>query len=364
MHHRRVTAVVVVSAAVVAGAGCRGSVKETGSGPSGTLLHLKSAPMGIGANGARIAWVYPRVVVADLDSGRKTAVAAGSGNPPVPVAVSGSTVLWLDDEGGNEHVETIWAAAPGRLPKRLAHWTVDNVDLPSLGYQFGGIAGKGRRLAYALYLLSPVSREPGACSGNSKPCRARIAGGGTFLVEPGSLSVRRVLPPARAVAVDGARVAAAVFKPGALYSGRAQVVVEDLADGSVRKIGRPASVQALTLAGEHVAALIGANPPRLRVWSLSTGAPLTTLPFPRSCPLVYGAVAHLALTADSAVFWCDRKIVAADLRTGRRRVVARGWLDFGPWVWGRRVVWAVVHRTGTPAASSSLVRSAPLPPAS
>jgi len=107
--------------------------------------------------------------------------------------------------------------------------------------------------------------------------------------------------------------------------------------------------------------LIGANPTRLRVWRVGTGALLTTLRLPRSCPLVSGTVAHMALAADSAAFWCAGKIVAADLRTGKRRIVARGRLDFGPWLWERRVVCAIVQRTGAPGGGSSVVRSAPLP---
>jgi hypothetical protein len=358
----RATAVGIVSAAtfaVVVAAGGGANADGNGVVPSRTLLRLHATPTGMGANGSRIALVGPHVVVADLASGKTTTIAAGTGNPPAPVAVSASTVLWLDEEGGNEREDTLRVAAPGGRAKRLAQWTVDNVDVPSLGYHLGGLAGTGPRLAYALYVLSAVHRRPGECSGDDPPCRVKVTGGGTFLVTPGSLGVRKVLPPARAVAVDATRVAAAVLQLGAGYSGPAQVVVADLVHGSIRKVGKPAAVRALALAGDRVAAVVGASPARVRVWSVKTGAPVTTLRLAPSCPLVYGAVPRLALTPDSAVFSCARTIVAFDLRGGRRRVIARGWVDFGPWIWRRSVVWAVVHRPGT-ARGSSIVRAVPL----
>ena len=123
------------------------------------------------------------------------------------------------------------AATPGRR-KRLARWfepAVEFADGP-----FGGVAASGRNLVYSLILAR--YDDPDACI-DKGACRAHVRGGGTMLLAPGSLKERRILSPASAVAVDGDLVAAAIVRPGSLYTGRAQIVVLNLATGALRFVG-------------------------------------------------------------------------------------------------------------------------------
>src|SRR5204863_4456221 len=103
--------------------------------------------------------------------------------------------------------------------------------------------------------LAPPGGNADACY--ERPCRRRVAGGGTFTVTPGSLALQRVLPPAQALAATEHALVAAVLHKGAVYTGKAQIVVKDLRNGTRRSIGAPASVLALGLDGDRVAALIG-----------------------------------------------------------------------------------------------------------
>jgi len=65
---------VLVLAAFAAGA-CSDSGRKEGAGPTGTLLRLPSMPNAFGLNGSKLAWVDGRVVVADVDSGKRIVLA-------------------------------------------------------------------------------------------------------------------------------------------------------------------------------------------------------------------------------------------------------------------------------------------------
>src|SRR5947209_3100325 len=92
----------VVLAVVILAAGCSHHHRAGSPVVPGKPLRsiAGSGPSGFGLNGRRIAWVGRRVVVADLDSGRQIDIVPGGGNAPAAVALSGSTVLWLDNSGG------------------------------------------------------------------------------------------------------------------------------------------------------------------------------------------------------------------------------------------------------------------------
>ena len=194
-----------VSAATLGGAG-------SSSGDVGQLRLVGGLVSGFGLNGNRIAWVGTRAVVADLDSARRVDLGRGGGNSPAPVAVSGSTMLWLDNEGGLSQTNTVFAAAPGRGTRRLARW-LPETEAP-LGTFFGGVAGDGQTLVLGVYKLAGNAE---ACY--QGPCRRRVSGGGTLLVTPGSLAVHRVLPPCKAIAASNGSIAAAVVRLRSRYTG-------------------------------------------------------------------------------------------------------------------------------------------------
>jgi hypothetical protein len=333
--------------AVLAGAG-------SSSGGAGKLRVVGGLASGFGLNRNRIAWVGTRAVVADLDTGRRVDLGRAGGNPPAPVAVSGSTVLWLDSEGGLSRSNTVFAVSPGRGARRLARW-LPETEAP-LGTFFGGVAAGRKTLVLGLYRLAG---NADACY--QGPCRRLVSGGGTLLVAPGSLAVRRALPPSKAVAADNDSIAAAVLHLGSKYTGKAQIVVENLSSGSRRSIGRLASVLALGLDRVHVAALIGpadGSPTTLRVWNLSTAELVRSFHVPR----VERAV---AITGSQVVLRLGPTIFVLDMRTGHRHVIASypqtGYpTRYGPWLSRGRVWWVDSYDQGRPQARS-ILRSEPLP---
>jgi hypothetical protein len=329
------------------------------SAVSGPLRVVSGLTSGFGVNGRGISWeASARVLAADLDSGRRTFVAnSAGGNSPVPMALSRSTVLWLDVTGGNSQGATLFTASPLRGRKLLAEWYPDTYTSEPTGTLFGGVAGQGRTLAYALYKLSPPGGNPDACY--EKPCRRRVAGGGVFQITPGSLAINRVLPPAQAIAATDQSIAAAVLRPRSIYATKAQVVVKDLSRGTQRTIGKPASVLALGLDHTHVVALIGpenGSPKRLRLWSLATGRLLRSFAVPEVERVVVLAGSHVILRLGGTIF-------TINLRSGRRQVISHyrpkeSSPRYGPWVSAGRVLWVESYRDTKP---HSLIRSAPLP---
>jgi hypothetical protein len=180
-----------------------------------------------------------------------------------------------------------------------------------------------------------------------------VRGGGTILVSPQSLATRRILPPARAVAVDGDRVAAAIVRRGALYTGKGQVVVLNLATGARRSVGAPTSSDQLALGRNLVVGITHRTAQTVvQVWNIRTGSLTTTFRFRRFTILGSATVSATRLLARD---W--RAVFAVDLRDGRRRVISRlNGVDalFGPWVWRQRVYWLEKHD------GFSQLRSAPL----
>jgi len=263
-------------------------------------------------------------------------------------------VLWLDNEGGLSQKNTVLVASPGRAARRLARWFPETES--PLGTFFGGVSGEGNTLVLGLYKLSGNAN---ACYEGT--CRRRVSGGGTLLITPGSLGVHRVLPPSKAVAASKGSIAAAVLSFRSVYTGNAQIVVENLLDGSRRSIGRPASVLALGLDRVHVAALIGpehGSPTSLRVWNVATGRLVRSFRVPAVDRVVVVAGSHAVLRFGGRIF-------TLDLRTGRRRIISphrlKGYpTKYGPWVSRGRVWWVESYDQGLPKGRS-LIRSAPLP---
>ena len=345
--------IAVLSALVLATAGC------WYGGSTTKAIHDRipgaESATGFGMNGRSIAWVGPDAVVVDLDTGKRWNLGPGTGGPAREVALSRTTVLWLNLEGGNARQYTLYAASPATRRKRLAQWF--DYGNESLRTSFGGMAGHGRLLTFTLWQDLPDG-DPDACI-DDPPCTLRVVGGGTFLVSPGSLSVRRVLPPARAVALDEDKVAAAVLRRGAVDTGTAQIVVRKLSGGSRQMIGKPARVRALALEGNRVAALIARDnhraPSELRVWDIADGQLVRALHVPEVYPV-------LSLAGSQAVLRLGGEIFTVDLRSGRRRVISRRRKNetarHGPWVSGGRVWWVEIH--GLTPRSRALLRSAPL----
>ena len=305
--------------------------------------------MAFGLNRSQFAWVGGRVVVADLASGKRTPLARGRTDHETPAGVAGSTVVWLETVGGNDVIDTLRAASPGHHV-RFGRWGDDDYYLGS-GPLFGGVAADGSRLVYGLYALTSLERKSDRCYSQGV-CHWRVTGGGTFLVSPGSLERRRILPPSTAVAVEGETVAAATLTRGKRYRGTGQILALNLADGSQRRIGKPLNVTQLVLHGDRLAAISahGLGAPTVHVLSLETGAEIRTLRLPPTTKLSHFAWAHRRL-----VFQSSSSIMAIDLRSGRRQVVAR--IDsnssYGPWVWRGRALWVEQDR-------DTLLKSVPL----
>jgi hypothetical protein len=215
---------------------------------------------------------------------------------------------------------------------------------------FGGVAAAGRHLVYSVFFAR--YGDPDGCI-DAGACRAYLRGGGTFLVSPRSLTTRRILPPARAVAVDRDRVAAAVVRGGALYTGKAQIVVLDLATGARRSVGAPTSSDQLALGGNLVVGITHQTAQTVvRLWNIRTGSLVKTLRFRlfgSGSATVFGA--RLLALDSHAVF-------AVDLSTGRRRVISGvngvDTYPFGPWVWRQRVYWLERYNGFSQLRSASL----------
>jgi hypothetical protein len=292
--------------------------------------------------------VTKSVRVADLRTGRWTRVATARTDHDHPAAVARSTVIWLEEVGGMSRKARLHAASLGRR-KRLARWFEPAVEFA--GGPFGGVAASGRHLVYSLVLAR--YDDPNACI-DTGMCRAHVRGGGTTLVSPGSLTERRILSPARAVAVDGDRVAAAIVRPGSLYTGKAQIVVLDLATDARRFVGAPTVAHQLALDRNLVVGAVQRIGTTVRtlvhVWDLGLRrARMKTFRFRGLFSVAVAAPHLLALHANN--------LVAVDLRNGRRSIISgpESFDTLGPWVWRKRVYW--VERFEDHAE----LRSAPLP---
>ena len=354
---RGISAVLIAALGAAGVAGCASAARRSTEGPGSrqVVLRVRANPVAAAQDGAFFALVPQSaapeaVLVVDLRTGRRIRLARTRSGYVRPAAIARSTIVWLEDVGGNEQTLTLRAAAPGRS-RRLARWMTPayqwTPDAP-----FGGVAAAGGHLVYSLFFARYVA--PNACI-DAGACRAYVRGGGTFLVSPQSLATRRILPPARAVAVAGDRVAAAVVRRGGLYTGKAQIVVLDLATGARRSVGAPTSSDQLALGGNLVVGIAhGTAETVVRVWNIRTGSLLKTLRFRLFGTGPPTLVAGRLLTLDS------RALFAVDLRTGRRQLISRvngaDAYPFGPWVWRQRAYWLEQDN------GFSELRSAPLPP--
>jgi hypothetical protein len=129
-------------------------------------------------------------------------------------------------------------------------------------------------------------------------------------------------------------------------------VVKDLSNGTRRAIGAPASIRAVAIDRNRVAALIGpenGSPNLLRVWNVATGRPVGTFHVDQVRPVLALAGWHAILSYGAQGF-------SLDIRTGRRQVLK----PLGtPWVSGGRVLWVESYDQGLP--TRWVIRSAPLP---
>ena len=352
---RGISAVGIVALAAAGFVGCAGHARQSGDarGSNQVVLLIRAKPVAAAQNGPFSALIpqaaTPQpVLVIDLRTRHRIRVArthTGWG----PAAVAGSTVIWLEEVGGNEQVFTLRAAAPSRR-KRLARWMPASQWTPDA--PFGGVAASGMHIVYSLFF--PRYVDPDACIDRGA-CRAYVRGGGTMLVSPQSLATSRILPPARAVAVDGNRVAAAVVRRGALYTGKGQIVVLNLASGARRSVGAPTSADQLALGRNLVVGITHRMTQTVvQVWNIRSGSLVKTFRFRLFTILGSATVVGRRLLALDA-----HAVFAVDLRSGRRRVISRvnavDAVPFGTWVWRQRVYWLEKHD------GFSELRSAPLP---
>jgi hypothetical protein len=345
-------AVAIAALVVVACSGGAGQARTSDSTRSWLVLRLPGIPYLTAAaqNGPHFAVVAESVRVADLRTGKWIRVASAGAQTDHSAGVAGATVIWRDDEGGMSRTYRLRAASPSRQ-RRLARWFGPDAAWATKDGPFGGVAASGRNLVYSLILAR--TDDPNACIEKGK-CRAYVRGGGTMLMSPGSLTDRRILSPARALAVDGDRVAAAIVRPGSLYTGKAQIVILNLATGERRFVGAPTRDDQLALDGDLLVGLEqhtdNAVYAVVHVWSIrARSAPLKTYRF-RGGPSM-GVAAPYLLDLDA------RNLFAIDVRNGRRRVISpvKSFDTLGPWVWRQRVYWVERFR------GFSELRSAPLP---
>lgn len=333
-------------------AGCTSHTLHSGGagGSNPIVLRIRGNPIAAAQNGPFFAVVQPSAVfVVDLRTGRRMQVARTRAGAERPAAVAGSSVVWLEDVGGNEQTFTLRAAAPSRR-RRLARWLTP-ADQWTPDAPFGGVGASGGHLVYSLFF--PRYRDPNACI-DTGACHAHVRGGGTMLVSPTSLATRRILPPARALAVDGDRVVAAIVRRGALYTGKGKIVVLDLATGARQSVGAPTSSDQLALGRTLVVGIThGTAETLVHVWTIRTGSPAKTFRFRR-----FTILGNATVLAGRLLALDSHAVFAVDLKTGRRHVIRRvnasGGTPFGPWVWRQRMYWLERHE------GFSQLRSAPL----
>jgi hypothetical protein len=171
-----------------------------------------------------------------------------------------------------------------------------------------------------------TSNETACMVSPNIPCATRITGGATYLIDVSSRRRRRVLPPARALATDGTRLAAAYAR---------RVVVASRGSSLTLPIR---GAIALALDGRRLAALRPAarGLDTISLWDLRRRRRLRQM--------TVGGVSFpkLGLVGSLAVVGSPAHLVLVDLGGGRQRLVrvsgTREIVDFS--VDGRRLVWA------------------------
>jgi hypothetical protein len=262
---------------------------------------------------------------------------------PVTLAIAGKTsnVLWtLHETSPLEFDYLVGAGAGDRRERRfqeLAHTNRGN------GLWFGGVAGDGATLAYAV--TSVDYEDEAGCLAGTDSCLMKIAGGGVYSVV-GRQGRPKLVPGtthgAVALAAGGGRIAyvgtGSITKQGKpVAGGDLPIRVVDPADGhvvsSVQPLGTPIAIGL----SAHVLAALERTPLGLRLawYSASSGQPTG------SAPVALATNPELTVSDRLVVFHVGRSIRAVEVATGRvKTLFTAAATPIGLSIEGSRLAWA------------------------
>jgi hypothetical protein len=264
------------------------------------------------------------------------------GNSPVTLAISGKTsnVLWTLHENSPLQLDYLVGAGAGdrreRRLQELAHTTRGN------GLWFGGVAGDGATLAYAV--TSVDYEDEAGCLAGTASCLMKIAGGGVYRVVGRQ---RPKLVPgtthgAVALAAGGGRIAyvgtGSITKRGKPVAGAdLPIQVVDAVDGHVDSSVQPQGTPIAIALSAHVLATLERTPLGLRLawYSPSSGLPIG------SAPVAFATSPELTVSDKVVVFHIGRSIRAVEIATGRvKALITAAAPPIGLSIEGGRLAWA------------------------
>jgi hypothetical protein len=261
---------------------------------------------------------------------------------PVTLAIAGKTsnVLWTLHENSPLQFDYLVGAGAGdrreRRLQELAHTTRGN------GLWFGGVAGDGTTLAYAV--TSVDYEDEAGCLAGTHSCLMKIAGGGVYRVVGRQ---RPKLVPgtthgAVALAAGGGRIAyvgtGSITKRGKPVAGAdLPIQVVDAADGHVDSSVQPQGTPIAIALSAHVLATLERTPLGLRLawYSPSSGLPIG------SAPVAFATSPELTVSDKVVVFHIGRSIRAVEIATGRvKALITAAAPPIGLSIEGGRLAWA------------------------
>jgi hypothetical protein len=280
--------------------------------PTASSKQAKGSIEGIAMDGARVVYdvqgdlprrcnrVFVWNAVSDVTtrvSGKGTCDADNTTTSGVAVrlAIAGTRVAWIVEQGSNSEVDdSLYAAGlGGPKERRLAYTrrTGSMLDPSLVGGWIGGLVGHGGLLA--------VNRWTTSKSGAIVDARLELVGPkGLSLAVSGPASVE-------AQAADSGRIA--VLRPD-------DTVAVYAAGGELLRTIAPAAPHEVALAGRYLAVLTGKG--RLEIYNARSGIRL------RSWRVPAGA-AHLDISGPTAAYTIPGEVRALRLTTGKDAVIAR-----------------------------------------
>jgi hypothetical protein len=265
------------------------------------------------------------------------------GHSPVQLAIAGKTsnALWtLHESSPLEFDYLVGAGAGDRRERRLqelAHTNRGN------GLWFGGIAGDGTTLAYAV--TSVEYADEAGCLAGTHSCLMQIAGGGGVYRVVGRQRPKLVPGTTRgavAIAVGGGRIAyvgtGSITKRGKPVAGAdLPIQVVNASNGQVVSSISPEGTPLAIALSAHVLAALERTPLGLRLatYSASGGQPIG------STPVAFTTSRELTASDRLVVFHVGRSIRAVQIATGRvRSLITAAARPIGLSLEGSRLAWA------------------------
>jgi hypothetical protein len=264
------------------------------------------------------------------------------GRSPVALAVAGltSNVLWTLHESSPLQFDYVVGAGAGDRRERrfqeLAHTKRGN------GLWFGGVAGDGATLAYAV--TSVDYQDEAGCLAGTDSCAMKIAGGGVYRVvarQPPKL-VPGTTHGAVAIAASAGRIAyvgtGSITKRGKpVARARLPIQIVDASNGHVVSKVHPQGTPLAIALSAHVLATLERTPLGLRLawYAPSSGSPIG------SVPVAIATSPELTVSDQLAVFHVGRSIRAVEIHTGRvKTLITTAAPPIGLSIEGSRLAWA------------------------